>query len=529
MVPYRALMSARVAVRTRQGTRRGLTITVGAALVALVAPLVTATAAPALAQPAAPAETPLPPFPADLASYYTQTLAWAPCDAGQCAWLTVPLDYDAPAGETIRIRVSRVPAMPGGQRLGSLVINPGGPGAGALDYPSYLAESATSRLPQAYDLVAFDPRGVGRSAPITCLTGAQTTRWLNVDGSPNTPAEEDLLMARAAGIGAGCLSRSPGIARHVGTEDTVRDMDILRQALGDPVLNWLGYSYGTYLGTLYAERFPDRVGRMVLDGAVDPALDAMGLSQGQSVGFQTALQRFARDCARRASCPYPGRPAAVINGINRLLASLDVRPMRTTAGRPLTQPLAITGLIYPMYSPYLWADLRDALAMARRGDGAGLLRIADAANGRIGPNRYDSNMTSAFYAISCWDLPAPPGQDGLRAAAQSWSADAVVPEIAAALAWGNAPCSSWYGHAARQPGPARTTTTAPILVVGTTYDPATPYAWSQALSAQLPTSTLLTYRGDGHTAYGGLSRCIDTAVEGYLVDGRPPAPGTVCR
>lgn len=509
-------------------TAPGRTIRLLAATAAAAVAAATLPAAATAAAGAPPLAGPASTYPVELASFYTQTLAWESCAEGECAWLTVPLDYDAPAAGTLRIRVSRVPAR-GGQRLGSLVINPGGPGAGALDYPAYLAESSLSRLPQYYDLVAFDPRGVGRSAPITCLTGAQTTRWLNVDGTPNTPAEERLLMSRAAGIGQGCLERSPGLARHVGTEQTVQDMDILRQALGDPVLNWLGYSYGTYLGTLYAERFPDRVGRTVLDGAVDPALDAMGLSRGQAEGFQVALQRFARDCVRRSTCPYRGSPARVITAINRLLASLDARPMRALPGRPLTQPLAVTGVIYPMYSPFLWGDLRSALTLARDGDGSGLMRIADSANGRIGPNRYDSNMSSAFYSISCWDLPAPPGQDGLRAAASEWSAGATLPEIAAALAWGNAPCSSWFGHADRQPGPAQTTTTAPILVIGTTFDPATPYAWSQALSAQLRTSTLLTYRGDGHTAFGGISRCIDQAVEGYLIEGRLPAAGTVCR
>lgn len=465
-----------------------------------------------------------------LARFYAQQLDWQACLGGlQCSWLTVPLDYAQPDGTTIRLRISRVAATGDpATRLGSLVVNPGGPGASGLEFASYVA-SQSPAVARRYDVVGFDTRGVGQSAPITCMTGAQTTRWLRADPTPDTRAEQTGYLALAAQIPAGCLSMSPEIARHVGSEETVRDLDVLRQALGDERLNWLGYSYGTFLGTHYAEEFPERVGRFVLDGALDPSLDGMQTSEGQSTGFQTAITRFARDCAPRASCPWRGSTARVLRGINQLLDRLDAHPMRAARGRPLVQAEALSAVFYAMYSPLIWPSLRVALTYAADGDGRGLQTLSDYSAERTGPNRYATNMASAFPAIACWDTTAAPGRAGLAAAGRQWSASAAVPEMATAMSWGNAPCTSWYGHSSTAPAPASSTTTAPILVIGTTYDPATPYRWAQALSRQLTTATLLTYRGDGHTAYGGNSPCIDAAVNAYLLTGTPPAAGTVCR
>jgi pimeloyl-ACP methyl ester carboxylesterase len=380
-----------------------------------------------------------------------------------------------------------------------------------------------------FDVVGFDTRGVGESVPVTCLSGRQTTTWLRADGSPDTAAEERRLMRLAARLAQGCLEKSPAIARHLGSDDTVRDMDVLREVLGDERLTFLGYSYGTYLGTLYAERFPARVGRFVLDGALDPSLDIMQVSRGQSTGFQVAMTRFAKDCTQRRTCPWAGPATNVLQGINAILAKVDRQPLPTHRGRDLVQSEVLGALFYSMYSPMIWPSLRQALGQARIGDGIGLQTIADYAAERTGPNTYATNMASAFPAIACWDTPAAPGRSGLRQAAAAWSRGVPVPDMARAMSWGNAPCSQWFGHSDRVPAPASTTTTAPILIVGTTYDPATPYAWAKALTRQLPTSTLLTYQGDGHTAFGGSSRCVDDAVTSYLLTGTPPAAGTVCR
>jgi pimeloyl-ACP methyl ester carboxylesterase len=516
--------SARLLAHSRQRTR-ARAATVALALLAALLPVGVAQAStPGRGPSTTSADT-----PTELAAFYTQTLAWTPCEGGlQCTWLTVPLDYANPAGPTIQLRVNKVPAKgPAASRQGSIVVNPGGPGGSGLDLSAYVAESIAPKVNQQFDIVGFDPRGVGKSAPITCVTGRQTTVWLASDGTPDTSAEEARMMRMSRAISNGCLNRSPNLAAHVGTDDSVRDMDILRQALGDSKLNWLGFSYGTQLGAMYTEFFPDNVGRFVLDGPVDPSLDGMQMSRGQSRGFQVALGRFAADCVTRSDCTARTK-AGVLRGINRLLERLDTTPMLAGDKQVLTQAYATEAILYSMYSPLIWPSLRVALQQAAQDNGRGLMAIADYSNARTGPNTYATNVTSAFYAINCWDDPATPGAAGLRAAAKAWSRKAKVPEAARALSWGNAPCSVWFGHSPRPLAPVSTTTTAPIVIVGTLYDPATPYPWALALHQQMPTSTLLTWNGDGHTAYGMGSKCIDSALETYLLTGAPPAPGIVC-
>lgn len=467
---------------------------------------------------------------APLAPFYEQQLTWERCAAGQCTWLTVPLDYEDPAAASLRLRVSRRAATgDGAGRLGSLVVNPGGPGVEGVTFASYLADVLATDVTDAYDIVGFDPRGVGRSSPVECMTGAETTRWFRTDSTPDTAAEQATIMRRARAMAAGCLARTPEIARHLGTDETARDLDILRQALGDEALNFLGFSYGTVLATRYAELFPDRVGRLVLDGAVDPRLDLMQISRDQSEGFQLALTRFAADCSRRASCPWRGRSGAVLAGIEELLVDLDSDPLPAGAGQTLVQSQAITAVFSAMYSPVLWGSLRSALREARRGDGRGLELLFDAATDRLGPDRYATNMASAFPAISCWDAPATPAAPGLAAAAAAWSRSAPVAQLARAMSWSNAPCSTWFGHTPLPPSRASSTTAAPLLIIGGLYDPATPYAWSRSLHRQLGTSTLLTYRGDGHTIYASGSTCVDTIVNAYLLRGELPASEASCR
>ena len=463
-----------------------------------------------------------------LSVYYDQELTWEKCSGGlECSWLTVPLDYADPSGSTIRIRVSRKAAT-GPERRGSLVVNPGGPGMGGVSLPSYLSNVLSPRVKQAYDIVGFDPRGTGESSPISCLTGPETTRLYAFDATPDTAAERATLMDLAAGIARGCLKRSPEIARHVGTEDTVRDLDILREALADDKLNWLGYSYGTAMGAMYAERFPDRVGRFVLDGAVDLSFDALQTSHVQNDGFQRAITRFARDCVHRANCPYSGDYRHVLRGMSSLLDHLESQSLDGYYG-PVGESEAITAIFYSMYSPDRWRFLRRALVQAERGNGEGLSWLSDSSTQRTGKNSYAGNMASAFPAISCWDSGGRPTFSQLRAAATAWQRTSAIPQVAQALAWSNAACTHWYGQAERGPGPVSSTTPAPILIIGTTYDPATPYSEARSLARQLPTSRLLTYVGDGHTAFLTGSTCIDNAVTTYLVDGILPSTGTHCR
>ncbi len=463
-----------------------------------------------------------------VAGFEAQVLDWQRCGASECARLTVPLDYGYPAAGTVTLAVLRV-RHTSAEGTGSLVVNPGGPGAAGTDFAEYVATDIAPEVARDYDIVGFDPRGTGDSAPISCLTGRQTSAWLDIDPAPRTLAEQRRLMAVAARTAPGCLERSPRLARHVGTEETVRDMDLLRSALGSERLDFLGFSYGTVLGSRYAELFPDRVGRFVLDGAVDPSLDAMQLSAGQSAGFQRAMRAFARDCARRATCRVGRTGTQVLASVNALLRRLDSRPMATDTGRPLLVAQAVTALFTSMYDTSSWPSLSRALHEAQRGDGTGLQELADWGSDRTGPHSYSTNMVSAFTAISCWDSPPTPGREGLAAAARRWSAGVDVPVMAQAMSWGNAPCSTWFGHSARAPQAARSSTTVPIIVVGTTGDPATPYAWAQALVRQLPTARLVTFVGNGHTAYGNPSPCLQSAISGFLLDGTLPPDGLRCR
>jgi len=445
-------------------------------------------------------------------------LRWEPCGTGQqCAWLTVPIDHQNPTLGTLDLRIVRIPARSNAP-LGALVVNPGGPGASGADFIRLFALSAPEAVREQFDLVGFDPRGVGQSSPIRCFSDAQLAAFLRIDSTPTTLRAQQRLMRRAAAFSPGCRANQPELASNLASEQTVQDMEQLRRALGEERLNFLGYSYGTLLGARFAETFPDRVGRFVLDGAVDPALDLMAISRAQASGFQRAIRRFAADCARRSTCALGESPKSVLQNINSLLRRLDSRPIRTTGQTTLVQSEAISAVFTAMYSTELWPTLGQALAQARRGDGTLLQRLAYLGYDQIGPQRFASNMFFAFLATGCLDSPAPPGRAELAAAAKRWSAGNSVPELSRALAWSNAPCHFWFRHSAPQ-AQVTSTTTAPILIIGTRFDPATPYRWSQILNRALPTSTLVTFDGDGHTAFASGVQCVDDAVTNYLITG----------
>ena len=458
----------------------------------LVTPL---TAPPALAQETDP-----------LAIFYTQSLLWEDCGRATCTRVTVPLDYAKPEGDTIALSVRRI----GSPDLPQLVLNPGGPGSEGTQFAQNIASSLDPAVTAAFTPVGFDPRGTGDSAPVRCFTGRSANTWLRTDLTPDTMAEQVRYMTAAAKISPACQRFSPTIAPYIGTENTVRDMDIIRGALGSEKLNWLGFSYGTSLGTRYAELFPRNVGRMVLDGAVDPSLNAMELSQGQSAGFQRAIKRFDRK--------YPGSIAF----INTLLASLDSVPMKTDGLQKLAQSEASTAIFLSMYNTSFWPPLHDALDAAKKGDGTELQELSYYANDQTGPTTFSSNSISAFISINCWDFPQTPARKGLVRSADRFAKRASVPELAMAMSWGNAPCSTWFDHSLITPAPANTSTTAPILIVGTTFDPATPISWARSLNKQLPTSSLLIYVGDGHTACLGGNKCVDRVVDQFLLTGVPP-------
>jgi len=360
------------------------------------------------------------------------------------------------------------------------------------------------------------------------MTSQQTAQWLSMDSTPDTLSETAAVMKAAGKISQGCLKYSARMAPNVGTPFATQDLDLLRSALHEEKLNWLGFSYGTSLGTSYIQAFPNRVGRFVLDGAVNPALNGMQLSLGQSQGFQRAFQNYAQQCLAKAPCAIGKTRSGITSRVNTLLKRLDTHPLPTKDGTLLTQALGTSAIFTAMYTTDMWELLTQALASAYQSDGTGLLELSWMGSDQTGPTTFGSNMQSAYYAIDCWDLPATPGAAGLASAAKKWAINAPIPEMARSMSWGNAPCSLWFAHDTQQPTAASSTTTAPMLIIGTRFDPATPYAWAQALHQQLPTSTLLTYGGNGHTAFGGGSTCVDSSVNDYLLTGRMPSSGKTC-
>ena len=479
----------------------------------------TSAAAPSRTAEAAPRTGPL-------ARFYEQRLRWSSCHDGfRCSRLEVPLDYAQPDGRTIELAVVRLPRSGDGPRR-SLVLNPGGPGGSGVDY-ALVADSAISGdVRRRYDVVGFDPRGVQRSAPVSCLTDAELDTFVSIDGSPDTSEEEQALQREWDRLGAGCIDRRPAISAHVSTEETVRDLDVLRSALGDRRLTFLGKSYGSFLGTTYAERFPNRVGRLVLDGQVDPAASAADIADGQVTGFQRALGAFLRDCVDRSGCPLDGDADAAGEQLARLVDRTDAQPLPGEDGREATQALVIFGIAASLYDEGTWPLLRQGIAEMRRGDGATLLTLADYYTDRGPGGHYTTNGLEAQYAVNCLDRAETRSLEEQRAQAQEL--DSRSPVFGAFIAWGNLPCLGWPVPATTEPAPATAEGSRPILVVGTTRDPATPYEWAQTVAGTLDSGRLLTYEGDGHTAYRRGDDCIDRAVDAYLLRGELPPEGTRC-
>ncbi|MEU7381294.1 MULTISPECIES: alpha/beta hydrolase [unclassified Streptomyces] len=473
--------------------------------------------------------------PPALSPYYGQKPAWRGCGVAgfECATVKAPLDYDRPDAGDVRLAVARKKASGPGGRLGSLLLNPGGPGGSAIAYLQHYAGAGYPEEVRArYDLVAMDPRGVSRSDSVQCLDDRDMDTYTQTDFTPDDRKETDALVAAYRKFAEGCGAHAARLLRHVSTVEAARDMDILRAVLGDGKLNYVGASYGTFLGATYAGLFPQRVGRLVLDGAMDPSLSARRMNMDQAAGFDGAFQSFAKDCVRQSDCPLGG-PGATPEQVGDQLAAffrrLDAHPITAgdAGGRSLGESLGTIGVIAAMYDQAAWPQLRAALTSAmKRNDGAALLALADSYYERDSGGHY-TNLMYANAAVNCLDLPAPftdPEQvEGALAAFEKAS-----PVFGRGLAWNTLNCAYWPVKPTGQSHRIEARGAAPIVVVGTTRDPATPYRWAQALSRQLASGRLLTLDGDGHTAYRRGSGCIDSAINTYLLQGTPPANGKRC-
>ncbi len=467
-----------------------------------------------------------PSVPKGLESFYTQHADWSSCEKGfQCANIKVPTDYAHPEAGSIVLAAIRLPARSG--KKGSILVNPGGPGASGYDFVKDAARTHfTAKLRAGFDMVGFDPRGVKRSAPVTCLSDSERDAAREKVYRYNTDAGLQSAIADNKEVIAECVAKSGPALAHIDTVSSAKDMDILRAVLGDAKLNYLGYSYGTALGATYAELFPDNVGRLVLDGALNLALNYEDLTAQQVDAFEKALRRYVEDCLGQANCPMSGSVDEAMGQIRELVAAVEAHPERATDGRLVTGPTLVSGLYTPLYDDSSWPALTEALGAAFDGDVSLMLRIADIGADRNPDGTYNSNTGFAFNAINCLDYPMVTDTAGMRAEAEHLTK--LAPTFGPYFAYGGLNCRDWPFKPAGSPAPAKYSGQSPIVVIGTTGDPATPLPWAEAMRKQLGNASLVTWKGEGHTAYGRSNRCVSTAVDDYFLDGKLPADGTHC-
>lgn len=464
-----------------------------------------------------------PPAGSGLARYTGQKFSWKACHVDEeCATIRVPLDYGAPNGQAITLSVARKPST-ARKPLGTLFINPGGPGGSGVNFlPNFRAVDLRD-----YNILSWDPRGVGGSTPVECFTGTAMQTYTEMDSSPDTPAEVQAWRAENTAFGLSCLQRSGSLLGHISTDETVRDLDVLRQVAGSSKLDYFGFSYGTSVGARYAQLFPAQVGRMVLDGATwlgnGSASGYATGGVGQDVGFDRALNDFAAWCAEHDS-RLGSSKKAVLKRITGLFDQLDRQPLKS-GKRELTQSLAVAGttlLLYQNASYYKYLEEALSRAAVNR-DGAALIFYADQLNYRAEDGSY-GQTDYAFPAIRCLDSP----DQGIAAALMDWRAEQKGSSAFGKYFGPDFTCPTWPVAAkVNQSGSLTAAGAAPIVVVGTTRDPATPYEGAQAMARQLSSGVLLTLQGEGHTAYDQ-SACIRTQVNRYLLRGTVPKKGTTC-
>ncbi|WP_375426608.1 alpha/beta hydrolase [uncultured Friedmanniella sp.] len=454
-----------------------------------------------------------PPAGSGLDRYRRQALRWRPCAKGvSCASVLAPLDYADPDGTAITLALAKRDAT-APDRLGTLFVNPGGPGGSGRGYAAGFNAKGLER----YDVVGWDPRGVGASTPVTCFGSAELDRYFSVDVSPDDAAEEQRLQAENYAFGTSCLARSGSLLEHISTAATVQDLDLLRGLVGDARLNYLGASYGTQIGALYAQTYPDHVGHLVLDGAVNISGDKVS----QIEGFERALTHFAAWAATAAGRPLGAGQTEVLSRVRTLLTGLDGRPL-PVGDRQLSQAQGVQGVVDPLYERDDWPRLLKALETAEKGNGRDLLELADAGNFRSSNGTY-GQIVDAFPAIRCLD-----SQDtSVAAAEREAKRDGELAPLLGPLAGPDLVCPLWPVAPAPKEPKITATGARPIVVVGTTGDPATPYEDAVGMAHQLSSGVLVTLEGEGHTAYGQ-SSCIRGLVDAYLVQDQVPPDGVRC-
>ncbi|WP_350351533.1 alpha/beta hydrolase [Microbacterium sp. A8/3-1] len=462
----------------------------------------------------------------DLLPFYSQTLTWTTCGTGfDCTDVTAPLDWENPSAGEITLSVVRHQAE--GTAIGSLLTNPGGPGASGVELIQGSLDFAVGAdLIENYDVIGFDPRGVGASTAVKCFDAAQMDDYLYgiPDAPRGTPEWEAELLESHKAFADACDANSAGILPHITTINSARDMDLIRAVLGDKQLNYLGYSYGTFLGATYAKLYPEKAGRLVLDGAIDPAVPGLEVGATQALGFESALRAYMQNCLDSGSCPFNGTVDEAMADLGALLASADRTPLKNGDGRLMGADAMMTAIIAALYSEDSWSYLTQALDEALQGDPTTAFLLADFYNEREN-GAYLSNSSEAFRAYNCMDYPVE--DDPKAEAAITKKIAEGAPTIAP---YWNGPdsCSVWPYPPTGTRGEIKAEGAGPIVVVGTTNDPATPYEWSESLADQLEEGVLITRVGEGHTGYNKGNSCVDDAVEAFLLDDVVPEDGLRC-
>jgi pimeloyl-ACP methyl ester carboxylesterase len=458
-------------------------------------------------------------------------LTWSRCDTSfRCAVLTVPANYASPAEGSLGISVVELPAT-GAAPIGDIVINPGGPGGSGIQFLTQSVSIFPASLRQNFNLVSFDPRGVGASDPVNCTDATGIRALLALNPAPTTKAEIATVVAGTKAFVAGCEAETPkNVLLNVSTLDTARDLDQLRIALGGAKLNYLGFSYGTYLGEQYMKLFPHNFRAMVLDGVVNPALTTTVSDQQQAVGFEVDLHDFYNWCPTNATCKKQ-LPQGAKTELTDLLHRFASGATESAALAPLyggtvkvTYGILTTAVIASLYASSEWPGLAQAIHAAEHGNGEPLVAIAYNYAGLQQNGTYD-NMLASNTATNCEDNAAPTSLATYQALARQMAKAA--PDFGAGEAWGTIACTFWPEHIAPAPAPIRNLSAHTVLVIGSTQDPATPYAGSVAVTKQLGNARLLTREGSGHTGYE-FSACIRTYADQYFTSLALPPSGTTC-
>ncbi|MFC5503505.1 alpha/beta hydrolase [Lysinimonas soli] len=465
---------------------------------------------------------------ADLQSFYSQVLTWKSCSGSfQCATVTAPMTWKTPGQASIKLALIRKQAT--GTKLGSLLVNPGGPGASGVDFVRDNLDYATDKTLQAnYDIVGFDPRGVGRSSAVNC-GGATVLDHYNYDivpGQVGSDAWIANLEQENAAFGADCLKGTGALLQYVDTVSAARDLDLLRAVLGDTKLNYLGYSYGTFLGATYAELYPTKTGRLVLDGALDPATTDFEVTDVQAKGFESAFRAYLKNCIGQKDCPFHGTVDQAMTETGQILDQLEASPLRNSDGRLLGANTMFVAIILPLYSKDNWPYLNTLFSEVRKGVTTTAFALADSYNDRSQNGSYNSNSTEAFVSINCLDYASDSSIASMRTEAAQLAKDA--PIFGPRMAYGGTSCAKWPFQSTRVRGPIEAKGSGDILVVGTTNDPATPYVWAKNLAGELDRGHLVTYHGEGHTAYNKSNSCVNNTVDDYFVKGTVPSKDPEC-